>query len=330
MDQSVNGSQPALSDDLANILGTEIIWTPEVERFGQQIGKWMRLELPGAYAYGVQRNGKSSALGYLARQIAEFVGQRVFVSILSLERGLADRETSLVGEWLNQEGVLSNTNSPARLRKCLREHFVQEALHLETDRVLIIVDEAQNATRTHLGQIMAFGNVLNLNKEHRLRVFTLLCGQPELRTFVDSYVTMGEMQLVGRFFERKYEFLGIAPSDIELVLKAHETDVSCQDGSVQPPALAALFPEAWEQGWRPSGWAATIAEGIGNVAARCALPRDQRIPMQHLRSTLLGMLLFAKALDDANAPVTASVVEQALTDTGLHETWGRYAAMVRK
>jgi len=99
---------------------------------------------------------------------------------------------------------------------------------------------------------------------------------------------------------------------------------------VQPPALAALFPQAWEQGWRPSAWAPVIAEGIGNVAARCGLPRDQRVPMQHLRSTLLGMLLYAKALDDAATAMTAAIVEQALTETGLHETWGRYAAMVRK
>ncbi len=316
--------------DLSNILGSEIVWTPEVELFGRQVGKWMSLELPGAYVFGVQRSGKSAALAYLSREIEQFVGQPVFVSIVNIERGLADRETSLVAEWLGQENVLSNTNSPARLRKALREHFMEQTRQRETDRVLIVIDEAQNATRMHLGQILALGNVLSQSKERRLRVFTLLVGQPELRAFVDSYVTMNELQLVGRFFERKWEFVGIAPGDIPLVLKAYEMDVVCSDGSVQPPAVAALFPQAWQDGWRPNGWATVIAEGIGNVAARCGLPREQRIPMQHLRSTLLGVLAYAKALGDPHTPIPVEVVEQALTETGLNETWGRYAAMVRK
>lgn len=321
------GKSPA---NLSNMLGSEIVWTPEVERFGRCIGKWMSRELPGGYAYGVQRSGKSFALSYLAGQIEQFVGQPVFMSIVSLERGIADRETSLVAEWLGQEGVLSNTNSPARLRKNLREYFMEEARQRETDRVLLVVDEAQNATRNHLGQVMSLGNVLSKDKKQRLRVFTLLVGQPELRAFVDSYAAMGEMQLIGRFFERKYEFLGIASSDIEMVLKAHEMDVSCADGSVQPPALAALFPEAWAAGWRPSAWAKVIVEGAGNVAVKCGLPRDQRLPMQHLRSILLGMLAYVKALNDPRVAMEAKIVEEALADTGLNETWARYAALVRK
>ncbi len=300
-----------------DILGKELVWTPELKRLAQQVGYWLRLELPGAYVYGVQRNGKSSALRWIASMTNELFGRAVFVSLVNIQKGLADRETSLPGEWLNQAGKLSNENTPARLRKRLKAHFVEEAQQRDNDQIVLVVDEAQNLTRNHLGQLIYWGDVLAAKG---LRVFTLLVDQPELRTSIDSYLNMGELQIVGRFFERSHEFQAIAQSDIDLVIKAHECDVLCSDGTVQPPAVAGLFPEAWAKGWRPSAWSATLGEGIRAAAIKCGLAKDQRVPMQHLRSTLIGMLLYAKALNDPHAPMTANIVTKALTDTGLTET----------
>jgi hypothetical protein len=321
-----SNESPKSPTPIPNVLGKEEVWTPEAERLGQQIVEWIQLDLPGAHVYGVQRNGKSSAIRWFASSAAEFIGSPVFVTIFDIPRGLADRETSLTSEWLNQEGVLSNENSPARLRKKYRNHVIEQAKAMETDRILIIVDEAQNASRGHLGQIIYSGNVL---ASHGYRVFTLLVGQPELHASAEAYAAMRELQIVGRFFERGFEFLGIAPGDIDLVLKAHESEVRCPDGSMQRPAVASLFPEAWEAGWRPSAWAPALAEGVESMAQKCGLPKDYRIPMQHLRSTLIGLLLYTKANDDPYVTITPDVVQRALGKTGIQDTWARYAAARR-
>jgi hypothetical protein len=323
-DTSIPNTTPIASND---VLGKELVWTPEQERFARQLGRWMQLDLPGACMFGTQRCGKTSAARAITAQAESYFGRPIFVTFLRMQKGLADREASLTAEWLQQEGALSNENAPARLRKRLRAHLVEQVKLRETDAILIFIDEAQFLTRSHLQQLIYWGDLL---QSDGLRVFMMLIGQPELRTSVDSYIAMQELQIVGRFFERYYEFLGIEPSEIELVMQAHETEVIALDGSSSPPAVAALFPEAWEAGWRPSKWAPVVVDGIAQVAARAGLPRDQRIPMQHLRSTLLGLLLYAMALRDPDAKISTDEVVKALTDTGIHETWSKYAALARK
>ena len=140
-----------------------------------------------------------------------------------------------------------------------------------TKSIMLIVDEAQNCTRKHLKQIMALGNRLS---KLGYRVFTLLVGQVELRSYVESFQNMNEMQLVGRFFEVQHELLPIHPSEITQVLEAFEADVACDDGSTEPPPVASIFPDAWASGWRPSTWAPALIEGLSQFAVSCNLPKD--------------------------------------------------------
>lgn len=309
------------------LLGKDSVWTPEVERFCQKIGRCMQLNLPGCHAYGVQRSGKSEALIFFAQSVAEFAGGPAFVTILDLENGLADRESSIIAEWLSQEQVASNANTPARLRKALHAYFLEQMALRHTKTIVLVVDEAQNCTRKHLAQILALGNRLT---KLRYRVFTLLVGQVELRSYVESFQNMNEMQLVGRFFECEHEFLPIHPSEIDQVLRAFEADVACDDGSTQPPPVAAIFPDAWAKGWRPSVWGPALVEGLARFATSCGLPKDQRVGMQHLRSTFVAMLHRARSLDDPHTPMTPEVVVGYLEEIGLRNTWQRYAALGQK
>ena len=310
-----------------DILGKDSVWTPEVERFCQRAGRWFKLTLPGAYIFGVQRSGKSEAFIYFADMVEHFIGGSAYVSILDLELGLADRESSIIAEWLSQEKVASNANTPARLRRALNEHFLEQMALRKTKTIILIVDEAQNCTRKHLAQILALGNRLT---KQRYRVFTLLAGQPELKSYVESFQSMNEMQAIGRFFECHHEFKAIHPTEFEQVLKAFEAEVSCDDGSTQPPSVAALFPEAWTAGWRPSTWAPVLVEGVASFAEGCNLPRDQRLGMQHLRSTFVAMLELARSLNDHNTLMTKEIVYGFLDEIGLRSTWSRYAALAQK
>jgi hypothetical protein len=288
------------------------------------------MELPGAYTTGAQRAGKSYGGRYLAKRMSDFLGRPVVGSRLVIQKNLPDRESSLVAEWCCQEEVSLNSNTPSRLRMGLKHHFWSKADEINARDILIIIDEAQNMTRIHLGQVMAFSEVLIGPGEPKYRPFLLLTGQPELSAFFASFEAMNEMQLIGRYFERKHEFLGIDPLDIPTVLKAYEMDVMNADGTTSSPPVALLFPDAWAEGWRLARWLQPITQGFADIASRCSLPRDQRVPFQHLHSTLLSCVLYVQALGDPFAEMTPEVVHAAIADTGLHGTWARYASLAKK
>lgn len=314
-----------MTHPIPSVLGKDIIWSPEIERLGLQVAEWMTLEQPGAAVFGAHRCGKSAAVNNVAASIHEYYGQPVFATIVDLERGLADRGHALTAEWLNQEGVLSNENTPARLRRRLKEHFIGRMRELETDHILLIVDEAQNLTRNHYGTLISWGNLLS----HKgYRVFTLLVGQPELGAAIDSFANMNEMQIVGRYFERTHEFLPIAQADIELVIKGHEQSVALPDGGEAPPTLAGVFPQEWAAGWRPSQWTPVVLEGFREGAVKAGLPADQRVPMQHLRGVLIDMINHARKAGDPYLQFQPDFVVRSLTKLGLMQNWTRYAALM--
>lgn len=307
-----------------SLLGKDLIWTPESERLGLQVAEWMGMELPGATVYGAHRSGKSAAINSVAASIREYFGYPVVATIVDLERGLTDRGHALTAEWLNQEGVLSNENTPVRLRRRFHEHLTTKARELETDHLLLIVDEAQNLARNHYGTLISLGNVLS-NKGYR--VFTLLVGQPELSASVDGFISMNELQIVGRYFERTHEFLPIAQGDVDLVVKGHERCVTLPDGSEAPPTVASIFPQEWAAGWRLSSWTPVLVEGIRLAATKAGLPADQRIPMMHLRAALIDMIKHAQKVGDPQLPIKPEFVVQSLAKIGLLNTWARYAAV---
>lgn len=306
-------------------LGKEIVWTPEFERVGVQVGRWIAMEMPGASMYGVQRTGKSAALLRLANTISDFTGTPVFVSICTCSRTMKKDPSALNAEWLLQ---LNIPGSSARAETLLANYFLEGAKELKTDQVMLIIDESQDMRREHLFKLLHWGNFLTLSR--KLRVFTLLCGQPDLLSVIEGYANMDEAHLLGRYHSRKIEFQGIHPSDIGVVVEGHETEVVCLDGTTAPPRVAEHFPEAWAKGWRPSRWTPVITEGFAMMAAKCHLPRDQRIPMGYLRAVLVSLVLKAKTLDNPLFDATPEDVVNALIEVGLNNSWTKYASVRRK
>jgi hypothetical protein len=308
------------------LLGKALIWTPEYERLGQQVARWICMEVPGAFVFGVQRSGKSCSARMLASTIEEFTGSRMYASFVSVSPEMPEKGPALIAEWLNREKVLFTGTNAAVLQRKLTEHFAAQAADRETDEICLIVDEAQNLSRSHLFKLLHLGNILT---DANFRVFTLLCGQPELASRVESFAAMSEVHLLGRFFERKHEYVAVAPASIETIIKAHEANVSNADGTESPPAVALVFPEAWEAGWRPSQWTQAIKDGIALVAMKNNLSRDQRVPLQHLRACIIWQIMHQKAAGDPWIKVTPQMVVLALEESGLAGSWTRYAAAKR-
>src|SRR5260370_22889012 len=80
------------------------IWTPEIERFGQQVARWIRIDIPGATAYGKMRVGKSLALKYLSETLSSLVGYSVEVVIWEIAKNSSDRPRDFAQARMIQSG----------------------------------------------------------------------------------------------------------------------------------------------------------------------------------------------------------------------------------
>jgi len=307
-------------------LGNYSIFTPSIDELANAIVRWIELDLPGGAAYGPQRCGKTWALDYIAATAADYFSSKFFIVRLVMPEGLTDRLNDLAAEWLIQQGLIANARDPVRLRQRLINWFKEMLESHGAERLLLFVDEAQNLSRAHHGQLIYLFNIL---EKERMRPFVLLMGQPELAAMVPSFVTMQEMQLMGRFYERLVEFKGIAAQDVGTVLKGFEQPVIA-DGEEQACGLAQLFPHHWHQGWRIAGWAPGIVAALNQLAERRSLPNTPRLPMMHLRSVIIGglkeMQRTGKRLDQISERLVLTLLQQS----GFAQYIAAYARLDRK
>jgi hypothetical protein len=276
----------ARSKNAAESLGHFAVWTPEIELLARAILGWIALDLPGACVHGIQRTGKTWAIDYILASASEFFSTTFFLVRIVIPENLPDRGNMLTAEWLIQHGVIANTRDPARLKKRLMDWLREMMQAASAERLLLFVDEAQNLTRAHHGQLMYWHNIF---EDAGARPFTLLVGQPELGASAVSYVQMNELQVTGRFYERMHEFQGIACGDVIKVLRAFQQP-TVLDGMEQPCGLAQVFPNHWANGWRVEAWAPSIVAAVQELSRARSLPKVPRIPMMHLRALIIGGL----------------------------------------
>lgn len=310
----------AVGADPADSLGNWAVWTPEIEHLASKILEWMGLDLPGGCVSGLQRCGKSWAVDYLAGSAEDYFGSKVLVSRFIAQENLADREIAWVGEMLMQNGVIAQARTSARLKKRLLDWFHEMLQALAAQRVLLVIDEAQNLSRFHHGQLMYLYNLL---EKERMRPFVLLIGQPELEAIAASYSTMNEVQVTGRFYERMHEFKGIGMEHVGQVLEGFE-QASVIDGVEQPCGLERLFPEYWRAGWRISAWAPSIVAAMIALAQQHSLPGVPRLPMMHLRALVIGGLRAMQRTGERWDRLSSDFLAGLLAQTGLADAIERY------
>lgn len=306
--------------DPSDCLGNFAVWTPEIELLASAILGWIALDLPGGCMHGMQRTGKSCAIDYIAGSAEDYFGSKVLVSRLVVPESLADRENAWTAETLIQHGLIARARDGAVLKQRLLGWYKEMMEALRSQRVLLLVDEAQNLTRFHHGQLMYWHNLL---EREGMRPFTLLIGQPELEAISASYVTTNELQVTGRFYERTHEFKGIALDDITPVLKGFEQP-ALVDGVEQSCGLEKLFPRYWREGWRVSSWAPCIAQAITGLAQRRSLPGPPRLPMMHLRALVIGGLKEMQRVGERMDTLPPLLLERIFAQTGLATAIDRY------
>lgn len=295
------------------------IWTPEIERLGQQIARWIRIDTPGATVSGKMRIGKSVAVEYLSATLSSLVGYPVEVVIWEIAENSSDRPREFAQERMTQSGFFAISHRDVSvLKNRFFPFLVQRCEAKGARRLIVIIDEAQHAERVHLGFLVEYFN--RLTKEG-LKPFFLLIGQPELGRDINLNGIGRDLQIIGRFRVNHYEFRGIALNELDEVLM--EFDRPGPDGA--PASLATFLPGPYASGWRIADVAPALREALLLVMQQHNLREDMRIPMQYLRSTIAAYI--HRLADSGENPANSSsaLLIKCMRECGFLSVFSYYA-----
>nr|WP_315491423.1 ATP-binding protein [uncultured Rhodoferax sp.] len=306
-----NESLPNNMTEPAGLMPNVTVWTPEIDRLCSVVARWIRLDLPGGTVYGQQRNGKTRAAKYLAGAISTLLGYEVAVLhwIIPEQQHAKQTEREFVQEMIQQSGSARVVSRDlAVLRRRCHTHLVDVAREAGSKRLVVIVDEAQNLSKSQFGYLIYCFNAL---EGLGIYPFFLLIGQPELENTPTAWAEAGGMQVTGRFFAREHIYRGVHINDIEEVLKAF--DAPSEDNAPSP--LANAFPDDYASGWSLAALAPQFREALELVMQKHNITSGLRLPMQYLRASLLGLLYRVMDKKLSVRRINSAMVFNALKET---------------
>jgi hypothetical protein len=324
-DSRMNGETESVTEDLAespddedlagdsDILGPVDVWTPAIDRLLRRVSYLIRLDIPGATFWGVQRVGKSHGLTYLISELPSLFGGR-----LACVRINADKIKKGESFWKSLMRLLKipihyQTESG---KNEVVQHLTDTAAAVGSSRILIAVDEANRLLDEHYAILVTIFNEL---EEMGLRPFMMLIGQPQLATLHPTTPSISNLQDVGRFFNVVEEILPIRVHEIDAVLEALDSvsDLSSQHGARN------LLPELYETGFNLKHLAPPIKNAISQLTITSKF--QVRISMQYLRSLVVALLIKLYRKEVKISDINHIIVIKILTDIGFLRVMVAYA-----
>lgn len=311
--------RPFVADGAHPVESTRyIIATPLVEDMCAYVAHLVRLRNTGAIIYAPPRSGKSRALEMLRREVSvSFPGMPVV--LLPAWDYTQPREKSFFSDLLTASGHALNRSGTADvMRDRLVDFLATQAGHTGDDRVLLIVDEAQNLHPKHYSWLIGIHNMLN---QLSVNLIVLLVGQEELLTQRAAFARAGKQQIVGRFMLSAHKFRGVrSEDDLQQVLAAYD------ENTVYPSGSGWSFtryyaPTSFSRGWRLAKVANEFWQLFDNVRRCAANEKHADVPMQYICRTVEYFLthLCEPTLDDESA--RRMLIEEAVSSSGYRETF---------
>jgi hypothetical protein len=294
------------------------IWTPEIERLGQHVARWIRIDTPGATVFGKMRAGKSAAVQYLRDTLSSLVGYPVEVIIWEIGKEDSDNPRHFLQARMTESGNLAIAHRDVEvLKNRFFQHLVQRCETRGTRRLIVIIDEAQYANDEKMAMLVGFFN--RITKE-KLKPFFLLIGQPTLGAAIDLNGIARDLNVIGRFRVNQYEFKGISLNQLEDVLREFERPQS--DGT--PSGLASFLPAAYANGWSLADIAPFFREAVSLVMKQHNVNEEIRIPMQYLRSTIASYVHHVRDSGENPSNSSSALLIRCMRDSGFLSVFTYY------
>ncbi|MGY4829134.1 ATP-binding protein [Sphaerotilaceae bacterium SBD11-9] len=263
-----------------DLLGNEAVWTPEIARLVASVCLQMRMGFPGMAVFGQQRCGKTLACEYLEGTLAVAAGLPLHTFMWTILESTKVERDFIQQRLLDSKCKAVVHRDIAVLRTRLYDHMAETTRLDGTTKAAIILDEAQNLTRTQYHHLTDCDNAL---RKRGIKPFFILVGQPELSHTTTSWKDANGLQVVGRFFTAQHRYLGIALSDVCEVVKGFDEGEALR-------SIGEALPDAVATGWRLSQIGPVLVDALTILGTKHNILAGVRVPMQYLRAMLLSAL----------------------------------------
>jgi Cdc6-like AAA superfamily ATPase len=154
--------------------------TPSIDTSYDAVLQWIENRVPGGMIYGKPRLGKTRAIQYLSRLLAEKFGVNFPVVIVPCRDYKIPSETTFFEDLLRAAGhALYKSGKAAAKRDRLIEYLSEKVELSLQNRLVIVLDEAQ---KLHEQQYKWLIDVHNELDARDVATIVLLVGQDELFT----------------------------------------------------------------------------------------------------------------------------------------------------
>ncbi len=266
--------------------------SPPLREFEVKVYETVEAGEPSLSAAGPQRAGKTTTAHFLAKTIER--QHTLVIGPIQVPRQQKSNDIDEHEFWAWMLASLKNDVMQATAgdtRKVLFNEIYIRADRLENRRVFLIFDEAQNLTVQHLALLKMMVDVL-IGKG--FSPFALLIGQPELYSMVRRLLKPDRagrkyVDLVDRFFTQRYQFRGITPEELPLVLAAYDRMVFPAESSTTFSAHFA--PKLVQDGWRLANTANALETEFRRVFNQFQMGPMKELGMKYVTAAARILLL---------------------------------------
>ncbi|MFW8589700.1 ATP-binding protein [Glaciecola sp. 2405UD65-10] len=258
------------------------IYTPSIARFTKQITVWLDNMVPGAFIYGKPRLGKTRSIRYWLEDLLDehYEGE---ACLYKMNYKLFQNSTEnnfleeLILAVMGKSTVVSKSRSKSVKYEFVANHIITQVMNKKSNRVLFIIDEAQNIPEIGYRWLCNFQNLLD---EHGLRLTFVLVGSYEMAHQYSTFTQTGNTQIVGRFMLHSSKFHGVLSlEELTYIFEGYDEESEWPKGS-KTSFTKFYFSNAFDNGFRLS----TYSELFWNVYIEQFNGKDSdlEIPMEHV------------------------------------------------
>ncbi|HEL2733968.1 TPA: ATP-binding protein [Streptococcus suis] len=214
--------------------GHFIISTPQIEELAEKIQFWLDNHISGAIVYGKPRIGKTYALKLISETLFKqaYNIPSFYMSAIRENRPSESAfYTNLLRAFRHPHISNSGGRSAYHKRSKLLDYLLLVAKDNQQERIILLIDEAQNLTDFHYDWLIGIYNELDYRG---VQLITFLVGQQQLKNQKETFLDIGMEQIVGRFMMDSSQFYGVrTKSEVHSILQTFDFETEFPIGSKQ-------------------------------------------------------------------------------------------------
>lgn len=294
--------------------GRYLLATNEISNLYNTISRWIDCRTPGGIIYGRPRIGKTRALKFLLSQLPEEYGEDLPIFIINCRYYKTPNESVFFEDMLRDVGHEFFANGKANVKRGRLSMFlIERGLSSKENRVIVIMDDAQELHEMHYKWLMDIHNELD---RANVQLTVILVGQKELINQKSAFIAMKRAQIIGRFMVHEYPFKGVCTvDDITTCLVGYDDESSYPEGS-DCSFTQFFFPKLYAEGFRLATYADLFYETFQEMRRKANIPGKFEIPMQYLTTTV-EFILTQYGFDGTNVDaLTKEEINNAIEFSG--------------